>query len=117
MPIVVGLSSYGGVPFDALEDSFSEKRLSPTVREIGCDVLLNGNTDWDALGALLTDISKERVPDGDYVIDVLAGHGQETLTLDLRGSWLGYMTSASLSYFHANSNTYRAKCEWTTTVG
>jgi hypothetical protein len=117
MPIVVGASSYGGVPFDALDDGFSEKRLSTTVREISCDVLLEGSASWDSLGALQTDISKERVPDGDYVIDVLAGHGQETLTLDQRGSWLGYLTGASLSFIHANSNTYRAKCEWTTTVG
>jgi hypothetical protein len=117
MPVVVGLSSFGGVTFDALEDGFSEKRLSTTVRQISCDVLLNGNTDWDSLGALVTDISSERIPDGDYVIDVLAGYGEDTLTLSNRGSWLAYLTSAELSFIHVNSGVYRAKCEWTTTFG
>jgi hypothetical protein len=114
MAIVVGDSSYAGVTFDALEDGFSEKRLSTTVREIGCDVLLASSSDWEALSALTTDISKERIPDGDYVVDTLGGYGTDVLVLDERGSFTGYMTNASLSFVHAASGTHRAKCEWTT---
>lgn len=117
MPVITGLSSFGGVQFDALDDGFTEKRLSTTVREISCDVLLDGDANWDSLSAQVVELSKERVPDGDYVIDIFAGGEQGTLTLFNRGSWLAYLTSAQLSFIHANTNVYRASCEWTTTFG
>jgi hypothetical protein len=109
------MSSFGGVTFTALEDGFSEKRLSTTVRQIACDVLLTSAGDWDALSAQTTDLSLERIPGGDFILDITAGGLSSSLVLDLRGTFTGYLTSAELSYFHSASTTHRAKCEWTTT--
>lgn len=109
------MSSFGGVTFSAIEDGYSEKRLSTTVRQIGFDVLLASAADWNTLSALVTDLSLERIPGGDFVIDVSGGGTSGSLVLDARDTFTAYLTSADLSYVHTNSGTHRAKTEWTTT--
>lgn len=108
------MSAFGSVDFEAFEP-YSEKRLSAAVREVKVLALLAGADDWETLGALVTEVSTERVPDGEYTIDELGGAGTRTLVLDARGTFTAYLLPPTLTDFSEADGWHLASLEFLVT--